>query len=149
MRSSFETWWSAVTSPPLQREVVDRKSGLLPPIQVEIDALGGVGVPTSLSGDREGREDRILRIDLVPDGEPADRLSHGRLDRRLVGPGVFREEGMFGIGNLRLDDLHVACNMFHLIFKMTASDRIRGAAGGNGSHPAGAGGEELGGGQDQ
>src|SRR3990172_5268555 len=60
-------------------------------------------------------------------------LSHGRLDRRLVGPGVFREEGMFGIGNLRLDDLHVACNMFHLIFKMTASDRIRESAGGNGS----------------
>src|SRR2546430_16124305 len=85
--------------------------------------MRGVGVPTLLSGDREGHEDRVLRIDLVPDRESADRLAHGLLDRRLMGPGVLGEEGVLRVGDLRLDDSHMTSNMLHQIFKMLTSSR--------------------------
>src|SRR5207245_7320162 len=100
-----------------------KKPALLPPIQVKIDPLRGVGVPTFLSGDREGHEDRVLRIDLVPDRESADRLAHGLLNRRLMGPGVLGEEGVLRVGDLRLDDSHMTSNMLHQIFKMLTSSR--------------------------
>src|SRR5256886_17483288 len=85
--------------------------------------MRGVGVPTLLSGDREGHEDRVLRIDLVPDRESADRLAHGLLNRRLMGPGVLGEEGVLRVGDLRLDDSHMTSNMLHQIFKMLTSSR--------------------------
>src|SRR5436309_123912 len=95
-----------VSEPDSAAQVPCRRKSSAVPVQVPVVLFGYVLEFPLRPRQGEDLEDGVVRVHLVPDGEPPDRLADGILDRRPVGFHVGHEESVLRLCELGLNDAH-------------------------------------------